>query len=156
LATRSTYRTISLSSAGLIAPILANVEARLRAGEASPTDGQMSTLSQTLVDEDRQRLAHLFTPFFHKYDQDSDGSLSVDELNQLLIDLGEDISQKEVCRRSPRGLTFPQNIERGRRLLILLPIRRHAISPFQPVKEKWNAVTFHNCNCISPESPDAG
>jgi hypothetical protein len=27
------------------------------------------------------------------------------------------------------------------------------IRPFQPVKENWNAVTFLNCNCISPESP---
>jgi hypothetical protein len=28
-----------------------------------------------------------------------------------------------------------------------------AISPFQSVKENWKAVTFLNCNCISPESP---
>jgi hypothetical protein len=28
-----------------------------------------------------------------------------------------------------------------------------AISPFQPLKGNWNAVTFLNCNCISPESP---
>jgi hypothetical protein len=28
-----------------------------------------------------------------------------------------------------------------------------AISPFQPVKENWKAVTLLNCNCISAESP---
>jgi hypothetical protein len=27
------------------------------------------------------------------------------------------------------------------------------MSPFQQVKENCNAVTFLNCNCISPESP---
>lgn len=85
-----------ISPAGLIAPILANVEARIRAGEAGPRDSQVHTLSQTLVAEDRQRLAHLFKPFFHKYDQDSDGSLSADELNHLLVDLGEDISKKQA------------------------------------------------------------
>jgi hypothetical protein len=28
-----------------------------------------------------------------------------------------------------------------------------AMSPFQPVQENLKAVTFLNCNCISPESP---
>jgi hypothetical protein len=27
------------------------------------------------------------------------------------------------------------------------------VSPFQPEKENWKAVTFLNCSCISPESP---
>jgi hypothetical protein len=77
------------------------VEARIRAGATSPRDSQVHTLSQTLVAEDRQRLAHLFTPFFHKYDRDSDGSLSVEELNRLLMDLGEDISEKQARHGAP-------------------------------------------------------
>jgi hypothetical protein len=31
--------------------------------------------------------------------------------------------------------------------------RRRLISPIQPVKENWKAVTFLNCYCILPESP---
>ena len=82
--------------AGLIAPILANVEARMRADSANPAHDRMSSLSQTLVAEDRQRLAHLFKPFFHKYDRNSDGAISTDELSHLLMDLGEDISDRKV------------------------------------------------------------
>jgi hypothetical protein len=43
------------------------------------------------------------------------------------------------CHRTLEPLPFPH-------------LRDCAISPFQPVKKIWKAVTFLNCNCISPES----
>jgi hypothetical protein len=50
---------------------------------------------------------------------------------------GSDIEARNMCGREQTTLSR----------------RGGGMSPFQPVKKNWKAVTFLNCNCISPESP---
>lgn len=94
-------RQSSLSLAGIIGPLVVSARTRMLNNSGSAVsafvgDEASNERSISLFHSDRLYLSKLLMPFFRKYDLNSDGRLSHDEILLLLIDLHEDVSASSV------------------------------------------------------------
>ena len=94
-------RQSSLSLAGIIGPLVVSARTRMLNNSGSAVsafvgDEAGNERSISLFHSDRLYLSKLLMPFFRKYDLNSDGRLSHDEILLLLIDLHEDVSASSV------------------------------------------------------------